>query len=525
MNERLWSPQMRKWARDAHRHGMQIGLYKYGRPIVSEGGGSPYTERTTDDAGFRILDSTLNQFGTQPRTVDYPGVSQQPPFAAVANTVSVPPWLPLIGASGAPIIYADFTTEGTTNHYFYKGGVYSSASAWMAATGVVFARSSSASFTNSSGNLASASSGVLRFDFSPTTFTSNGLLLEGISTNLVPQSNVFTSLWIVSGGSVAGNATTSPDGTNNASSFTGSGGSTNHFVNLSTGIGTSTAAGTNYTASFFVKNSTMNFVSLVFTSNGTSSAWAAAVFDLTQGVVSQTAAGASGTFVAATIVNSGNGFSRISVTGSIGSATDGTTLIQGAGAASGNSFGGFGLLTYTDNGNVFFLFGSQMEQLGFASSYMPTTVSSVSRSADQFPIPWTSTTATVFVKSNALVNTGGAARIIGALSNDTPLFHDAASTIGSFNGVILGQSFSGNFSGLVSSAAAGSPSVRRVTANGATITTGTDNSALFSGTPTSFYLLSDSGFTATTTHDYGNVLAFAAWDIAASSPQLTSLTT
>jgi len=32
MNDRLWSPQMRKWTRDAERHGLEIGWEKIARP-------------------------------------------------------------------------------------------------------------------------------------------------------------------------------------------------------------------------------------------------------------------------------------------------------------------------------------------------------------------------------------------------------------------------------------------------------------------------------------------------------------
>lgn len=78
MSDSLWSPQMRKWARDSHRHGIPIGFYKT-RPVrdraggeTAGGGGNPYTTRLADDGGMRIIDSPAGQFGNQPRTIDKP---------------------------------------------------------------------------------------------------------------------------------------------------------------------------------------------------------------------------------------------------------------------------------------------------------------------------------------------------------------------------------------------------------------------------------------------------------------------
>jgi len=38
MNERLWSPQMRKWVKDARVHGLEIGWEKIPRRQVWEAG-------------------------------------------------------------------------------------------------------------------------------------------------------------------------------------------------------------------------------------------------------------------------------------------------------------------------------------------------------------------------------------------------------------------------------------------------------------------------------------------------------
>ena len=71
MSDRLWGPGMRKWVRDAPRHGMELGFHTRG--LRFEGGGNPYTGRTTDNGGYRILDSVIGRFNTgEPRTIDEP---------------------------------------------------------------------------------------------------------------------------------------------------------------------------------------------------------------------------------------------------------------------------------------------------------------------------------------------------------------------------------------------------------------------------------------------------------------------
>lgn len=69
----LWSPAMRKWARDAHRHGIDIGFAKT-RPSRKDmwGGGNAYTDRVTDDGNVRIVDDVQNALGGWPRRIDHP---------------------------------------------------------------------------------------------------------------------------------------------------------------------------------------------------------------------------------------------------------------------------------------------------------------------------------------------------------------------------------------------------------------------------------------------------------------------
>ena len=108
----------------------------------------------------------------------------------VGGSHGPPSWLPLAGST-QPILFADFLTEGTTNHYWDNGAQYAVGfSAWNTAVNGTVSRASAAYYTNSSGNLASAGNNVLRFDYDPVALTPKGILLEGASTNQLTHSQL-----------------------------------------------------------------------------------------------------------------------------------------------------------------------------------------------------------------------------------------------------------------------------------------------------------------------------------------------
>lgn len=96
-------------------------------------------------------------------------------------------WVPT--ASGVKADLAiDFTTEGTTNHYWYNTTCYGSFSALLTALGGTYSRAATTNgawYTNSSGLLASAGTNVLRYNYNPVGTVNVGILLEGVATNLV----------------------------------------------------------------------------------------------------------------------------------------------------------------------------------------------------------------------------------------------------------------------------------------------------------------------------------------------------
>ena len=219
---------------------------------------------------------------------------------------------------------------------------------------------------DSAGLVASVASGIPRLDY----FTSGGvtgcpaLLVEPAATNLLLQSEAWNvSPWVATSGSqgatVSGNVTTSPDGTTNADKLIEAAVTGSHFCLQSLTL----TSGTTYTASFFVKASERTRGRLRTSGLG-------AYWDLDFNLTSGTVTGGTNPF----IQNFGNGWYRIGATFTANQASNNFILFLLD--ASGNP-------SYTGNGtNGLFVYGAQIETGSVATSYIPTTAGTGSRSGD-----------------------------------------------------------------------------------------------------------------------------------------------
>jgi hypothetical protein len=228
---------------------------------------------------------------------------------------------------------------------------------------VTFTRSgNTATVVNSSGLVTPINADLPRFDFDPVTLACKGLLIEEAKTNLLTYSDdIGNGAWIPAGVTVSTNSIASPDGTVNADRLVETATTGEHKVYR----GLVSTIGTTYTWSVFAKKGERNWIYLD-TADGVD---IYTFFDLNSGVVGNVGAG-----VTAKIENYGNGWYRCIATKT---------------AVNASIFFQFGLSTangvFSYSGDITkgaFFYGAQLEVGAFATSYIPTVASQVTRTAD-----------------------------------------------------------------------------------------------------------------------------------------------
>jgi hypothetical protein len=215
-------------------------------------------------------------------------------------------------------------------------------------------RATSATRVNANGLIETVGANVPRIDYSGGGCPS--ILVEPQRTNLYPSSNDFSSaVWNKARMSIVSNTIASPDGTQNADSFVEDNSLESHPM-YSYGI--TTIIGQNYTVSIFVKKGSRDsFVISPF-------ALGSAVFNLTNGTTSSSNA---------TITPYSNGFYRCTYTFM---AISLSTEVYLEPAINGGTY-------YQGNGSTsLYIWGFQMEQGSYPTSYIPTTSAAVTRNAD-----------------------------------------------------------------------------------------------------------------------------------------------
>ena len=204
------------------------------------------------------------------------------------------------------------------------------------------------------------------------------LLLEPQSTNLITYSEDF-SQWTNTGSETTdtSNALISPSGLLNATKLQEAN-SNFGYHRLTKSITASSS--TDYSLSFFAKKGTISYVQLLLI-NTSNSDTSSKVFDLENGVIGETILYGSGTLSDAKIEDFGNGWYRCSIVAQL-TTTPNTFRINLANASTGNTTN-LGMVQYTgnSNGNIY-IWGTQMEELSYATSYIPTEGSTVTRLAD-----------------------------------------------------------------------------------------------------------------------------------------------
>lgn len=209
--------------------------------------------------------------------------------------------------------------------------------------------------TNSSGLIETVNANLPRFDYDPVTLAPRGLLIEETRANVVTYSQQFNDAsWIkINSATVTADAVVSPDGATNADTITLAGGYGGVYKTTVIALGT-------VTASCYFKASTANAgVTLGITDNSVDYACR---INVSTGAIQFTSAG----LASATVTSVGNGWYRVVITRALVAANPNifTTIPSGS------------------SGNAYYAWGAQLEAGAFATSYIPTTTTSLTRNAD-----------------------------------------------------------------------------------------------------------------------------------------------
>ena len=248
-----------------------------------------------------------------------------------------------------------------------------------------------------------------RIDYDPNTLAVKGLLIEESRTNLALNSNSLSSAtWAKASLTLSTDGTLGPDGAA-ISKITTSSSVTVGQIYAATPL--AITSGSPFAQSWIVKKGNLNFVSLLAqVSNGN---YACAVFDISGTAdisASQTSVGAtSGTIISATGKYLGNGLFRLTLVSSMTGATA-YPVLQYPSAATGNTFDAGGNLASMAAANSTSYAGYvQHEADSFATSYIPTGASSVTRAADVVQFTGAALTALQGSAGSAIVQTADAA--------------------------------------------------------------------------------------------------------------------
>ena len=249
---------------------------------------------------------------------------------------------------------------------------------------LICTRASTRKYFDSAGVMQEAAANKAGFDHNPSTLESLGLVVEEARTNIVKQSEDFSTTWINGGTEITvdANATTAPDDTTTADRIGDSSGTGTGTVNARQSL--TSATSTAYVLSAHLKADGLSWGAIYMANMGAIDT--TTYFNLATGVVGTEAAGVD----ASGIEDVGDGWYRCWVAFT-SDAADTSVSARVAVAEADND-----QAVELDGTSSIFVWGAQLEAGSFPTSYIPTVASSVTRNKDLINIEnidWVNETA------------------------------------------------------------------------------------------------------------------------------------
>ena len=230
----------------------------------------------------------------------------------------------------------------------------------------VTSRASTATRVNKLGLIEKVAVGIPRVDYLEN--TKGAYLLEPVRTNLITYSEDF-SQWTNSNSFDLSNQIISPNGTLNADKLITNNGSINGQITKTL---TKSASAITYNYSVFAKKGEWNRCNIYVSDSGSFSNRVQFFVDLETGnVIQATTAGAFSSAIGSS-ENYGNGWYRFSVKFTTGTETAITVRNYSIDSVATNGDGTSGV----------YIYGAQLEEASYPTSYIPTSGSAITRLAD-----------------------------------------------------------------------------------------------------------------------------------------------
>ena len=295
------------------------------------------------------------------------------------------------------VLELDVTVRRTTDAIFvdpYFGDLLFHWQAGTRADGMVFTRSGTAYYVDKDGQLATVATDVERTEWvdldGDGIFGTPTLLLEDARTNLLLRSEDITTTWGNITSNDTANVATAPDGTTTADKFFDD--STEASTHILHQTVAKAASSLDYAFTVYVKAVEYSKFQLRL-SEATVAHGVKATFDLTAEAAGAVASFGSGwTAGSSRITPLANGWYRCEMTGTSDTTTSIRSLIF-LDNGTGTTYNG-------DGASGVYVWGLQLEQAAFASSYIKTAGSTVTRNAETcyFDFPFDPREMTVYAE-------------------------------------------------------------------------------------------------------------------------------